>query len=497
MKRWAWCGSLIVGLVVSTAEAHIGSPTVFFEGMAGPYPVRVVIRPPQAVPGRAAISVRLPSEGVQRVTVLPVRWDAGRKGAPPPDEAKPVRGESDLFSAELWLMDRGAYSVFVEVEGRLGRGEAIVPVNSLATERLSMPPWFGSVLVVLGVLLYLGMITIAGAAVGESVLAPGETASRKRRWGAWAARAGMALLVAALVYGGKNWWDKVERHHRTNRLFRPIRMDARVRDEGPNHSLQLTIPDPQWDTRDRRPLVADHGKLMHLFLMREPALDAFAHLHPMRKDGKTFETGLPPLPQGRYRVFADVTHESGFSQTLIASVTIPEGGAEDREVRLTGGLDPDDSWLIAPPAPGGDGSALTNYVSGDLMMIWERPAEILAARDAGLRFRLLHADGRPAPLEAYLGMMAHAVVCHEDGSVFTHLHPLGTISMASQQLFARREKAGNSNERPGETFCGPQGNEISFPYEFPKPGHYRVWVQTKFKGIIVTGAFDARVQPAP
>ena len=52
-------------------HAHIGSPNVIYEGLAGPYPLRVVIRPPGVVPGLAEISVRVLQGTVSRVTVLP------------------------------------------------------------------------------------------------------------------------------------------------------------------------------------------------------------------------------------------------------------------------------------------------------------------------------------------------------------------------------------------------------------------------------------------
>ena len=77
------------------AEAHIGSPNVFVEDKAGEYPVRVVVRPPNVVPGLAEITVRV-QEPVQRVIVLPVFWKAGREGAPPPDVARRVRGETNM-----------------------------------------------------------------------------------------------------------------------------------------------------------------------------------------------------------------------------------------------------------------------------------------------------------------------------------------------------------------------------------------------------------------
>src|SRR6266540_7096574 len=83
--------SVFLGLVLSAilfplhTHAHIGSPNVFYEGYAGPYPVRVTVRPPPVIPGRAEISVRVMSAAVKKVAALPVVWNAGRKGAPPPD----------------------------------------------------------------------------------------------------------------------------------------------------------------------------------------------------------------------------------------------------------------------------------------------------------------------------------------------------------------------------------------------------------------------------
>jgi hypothetical protein len=37
---------------------------------------------------------------------------------------------------------------------------------------------------------------------------------------------------------------------------------------------------------------------------------------------------------------------------------------------------------------------------------------------------------------------------------------------------------------------------LSFPYEFPKSGRYRIWVQVKIDGRVRTGVFDAEVLDA-
>jgi hypothetical protein len=41
---------------------------------------------------------------------------------------------------------------------------------------------------------------------------------------------------------------------------------------------------------------------------------------------------------------------------------------------------------------------------------------------------------------------------------------------------------------------GPIGPEVNFPYGFPKPGLYRIFVQVKYNGQVETGVFDAQVK---
>ena len=87
---------------------------------------------------------------------------------------------------------------------------------------------------------------------------------------------------------------------------------------------------------------------MHLFLVREPALDVLAHLHPVARTAAAldFDAPLPPLPAGRYRVYGDIVHESGYAQTLVSSVDLGGAGAAGAPA-----ADPDDSWFSGSAVP--------------------------------------------------------------------------------------------------------------------------------------------------
>ena len=164
------------------AHAHVGSPNVFFEGKAGPFPVHVVIRPPEVIPGLAEISIRVEGANITKVTALPIKWNAGRKGAPPPDLAKLVRGETNLYNAQLWFMESGSQSVELGVTGALGTGRVLIPVDAVAIRVLSMDKPLGAVLGILGLLLGILLLSVIGAAVRESVLDPGQQPTTKRKW---------------------------------------------------------------------------------------------------------------------------------------------------------------------------------------------------------------------------------------------------------------------------------------------------------------------------
>ena len=490
-----------LALVVVVASGHVGSPNAFFAGKAGPYDVQVSVRTPGVVPGLAQITVRVERGDVGRVLVSASPWNLGTKGAPSPDAATPVAGDPALWSADLWLMTGGSYGVDVIVEGAQGTGRTRIPVMSVATRRLALSPALGGLLAVLGTVLFLGLVTAVGAAAREAVLPPGvEPGPRDRRRGRLAMACGSAVF-ALLLFGGSTWWGSVERDY-VEGMFEPLHISTRVdRAEG-RRTLHVTIDDSTWLVgKQWTPLIPDHGKLMHLFLVREPALGVFAHLHPAARDSASFQVGLDSLPAGRYRVYADVVHASGFAQTLVSGVDITEPHLASVTRQAP---DPDDTWIASGGAPGD----IATLPDGSTMR-WERPASLVADRDQKLRFTVRNADGTAAEVEPYMGMPGHAVLTRLDGAVFAHLHSLGSISAAAQERLERIVRgdtlagadssgAHASHPAPGAAAgAAPAfGGELSFPYAFPQPGRYRLWVQVKRGGRVMTATFDASVEGA-
>ncbi len=497
MRRRAGMVIATAALLVATS-AHIGSPDTWFAGSAGPYPVRIVVRSPGVIPGLADVIVKVTGDGITSVTASPAYYNAGDRGVPPPDTARAVAGQPGTWTVPLWIMASGSYSVRVSVVGAGGAGTALVPVSAVATRITPMSPRLGWMLAGFGLILFAGAVTIIGAAVRESVLVPGVEPDRRHRIRGLAAMGAGAVVLALLLAGGQRWWDAVDRDYRRS-LDRRWAASAEVAGRDGTPVLRFVIADSVWRGRDWRerastPLIPDHGKLMHLFLVREEDAGAFGHLHPISRDSSTFESPLPPLPAGRYRVFADITHESGFARTLVATVELPRP-------RPAAAPDPDDAWYIGAAA---DSAA---PLSGGARMVWEdRPPSLTAGVDAEMQFVVREADGAIGAVEPYLGMSGHAVVMREDGKIYIHLHPMGTVSAAAATSLRER--------RPSDTAWGTLGRRltelaaldahgghapllegrVSFPYAFPDPGIYRIWVQVRRRGAVETAAFRVMVR---
>jgi hypothetical protein len=121
--------------------------------------------------------------------------------------------------------------------------------------------------------------------------------------------------------------------------------------------------------------------------------------------------------------------------------------------------------------------------------------------ELSLELHVTEPDGTPSALEPYMGMLSHAAVTAADGSVFVHLHPAGSISMAAMQQFQAGE--GGPVPPPGMAMPGMAGmavmaggapNVVRFPFAFPAAGAYRVFVQVKVAGVVETAAFDVEVE---
>jgi hypothetical protein len=93
-------------------------------------------------------------------------------------------------------------------------------------------------------------------------------------------------------------------------------------------------------------------------------------------------------------------------------------------------------------------------------------------------------------MELYMGMPGHAIFVRKDRQVFAHVHPMGTPPMAVLEI-GQRSLGASASAIAHHQMGLPAA--VSFPYGFPEPGEYRVFVQVKRAGRIETGAFDAHV----
>ena len=462
--------ALVAALWLATAlqwpaHAHVGSPDVFLEAHAGPYRLLVTVRPPHAIPGVADVDVLTTGDDVRDVHIVPLPLTGdGAKFAPVPDRAVRSADDPKLFTGHLWLMGAGAWQVRITVNGDRGEGTMSVPVPTLPQSTLAMSPVLRGILFVFMLLLGAGMVGIVSAMAREAKLGAGETLDPRAKRRGRIAGAIATVVVIGIAFLGNMWWS-VEATAYDRYVYKPLIGSPRV---GTDSTLSLSLTDPGWiGSRRLDDFVPDHGHPMHLFVV-SPSLDRLWHLHPREAAVGTFEQRLPAIPGGTYDLFADLVHATGVSETVTGQIETP--GIQG--VPLSG----DDSAWSA------NDESLTK-------ISWIRDnTPLVPKRLTTFTFRADDEHGEPVKdLELYMGMPGHAIFVRRDLKVFAHVHPAGSAPMAALDL------AMPSNTSHAQHLTTPPAT-VSFPYGFPEPGQYRIFVQMKRAGVIITGAFDADVK---
>lgn len=467
-RRWApLAGAVLIAIALQAPlRAHVGSPDVFLEGPAGPYRLLVTVRPPKAIPGIADVEVLTTSDDVRDVRIVPLPLaGAGAKFAPVPDRAARSSEDPRLFTGHLWLMSAGAWQVRVTINGDRGDGTLSVPVPTLPQTTLAMSRALGAAILVFALLLGAGFIAIISAMAREAKLAAGESLDpRARRRGRIAG--GIATVVVLGIGFLMNMWWSVEANAYARYVYKPLTAASALSDG----TLQLNLHDPGWITSRRTDdFIPDHGHVMHLFVV-SPDLDRLWHLHPEQGEPGSFAMRSPSLPAGEYEIFADVVHATGVSETVTSAVHVP--------TPITGS------------ALSGDDAEWSAGESSPTKIQWVRDNTPLVPRQlTTFTFRVVDENAQPAhDLELYMGMPGHAIFIRRDRKVFAHVHPSGSAPMVLIDAIA------GTNEHSQHEMGTP--SVVTFPYGFPEAGDYRIFVQVKRAGRIVTGAFDATVTDA-
>lgn len=311
-----------------------------------------------------------------------------------------------------------------------------------------------------------------------------------------------AILIAFAIYGSNNWWNAEAADYAAD-VFRPAEMHAAL--NGNQLSLKIGVPEPHGEGKQLAlakqkampysTLLRDHGKVMHLYAIRWPEMDAVYHLHPELEGNRTLGMTLPAMPPGTYHLYADIVLRNGFPETLQDTLTVTPGMS-------TAPLAADDASAQPAALSAGDLGASYKLPDG-YTMVWDKPADLTANTATVFHFHLLDPAGKPAAdVQPYLGMAGHAAFVKTDGSVFAHTHPGGSAAMPalmlangeSPEMVNASETTSAMPDMPGmEMHAAAIPPEVGFPYGFPSAGRYRIFIQMKHGNTVETGVFDAEV----
>ena len=212
-------------------------------------------------------------------------------------------------------------------------------------------------------------------------------------------------------------------------------------------TLRLTLRDPGKHKPVSKYRIV-HEQPIHLILASED-LSWFAHEHPALGPDGTFTLKDFTFPRaGNYRLYADVTPETGGHQIKMADLTV----------------------IGEPPAAQPlKADAMGAKTFGDYTLALRTDRPLTAGTMAGIHVRV-EKNGQPvSDIRPWLGASAHMVGLSRDGKTFVHAHPEG-------------------EPKP------KNGPNLTFHTTFTRPGLYKLWAQMDHGGQVRTFPFVVEVK---
>ena len=207
-------------------------------------------------------------------------------------------------------------------------------------------------------------------------------------------------------------------------------------------------------------LAVTHTEKMHVMVI-DPSLEDYHHVHPeaVGLDGQYFFDFTPALA-GTYKVFTEIVPLRSRRQAIaLSELEVPGQSTAPKFKR-----------------------SMVSLVDGVLFELLKVPDILETGRDYRLQLHISDPAGNPIALETVMGAKGHMVAFDSVGTGFAHMHPVGSVASV--------RTAGLS----GDGAIDSSDSDLSFMFNVPNPGWYRLFAQIQVKGEAVFGRFDLKVE---
>ena len=195
-------------------------------------------------------------------------------------------------------------------------------------------------------------------------------------------------------------------------------------------------------------LAFTHTEKMHLLLIDE-SLEDYHHIHP-RSEGmdKVYRFDFDPQRSGAYQVYAEVVPKRTRRQLIASNQLLVEGAGREQNFSLKT-------------------SDIRAAMQFDLLDV---PDRLKPNQDYRFTLKVRDMEGNRVSLETIMDAKAHMVAFDADRRGFAHMHPL--VDPLSE----------------------PKDDEdLSFLFNVPRAGWYRVFAQVQKNGTSIYANFDLKV----